>query len=404
MADQGVPNLVSTLIKNATSALPLWRQKQTIHAIRGISGDIPAGQSTLILGAPGSGKSALLRLLSGRLSPDAGAGTLTFNGESAASLAAHGVSLRKLVAYAPQSDAHEPLFTVRETLEFVHRGATQRPSRGATPDVVAAYDGKVDAVIDVLGLKECEHTVVGNEMLRGISGGQRKRVTVGEAILSGSRVLALDEVTNGLDASTAQSLMEWLTAWAHGTGGTVVAALQAPTPEIVAAFDNVILLAAGEVLFHGPTGGLKPYLATIGFTQPERVDLADFCIELATSPATTAALYGGVVAPLSVHVPNLAAHWKQTAGKQKEEGEGAAAGALSTAINASAAARAQYRASGHANGALMLFALLLSRQWKLTMRNKVGRGWRLDWRCIPSRALLLPRNRFVLLAGFDFRG
>ena len=241
----------------------------------------------------------------------------------------------------------------------------------------------MDAAIDVLGLRECEHTIVGNALVRGISGGQRKRVTVGEALLSGARVLALDEVTNGLDASTAQTLVQWLTQWAHSTGGTVIAALQAPTPEIVAAFDSVILLSQGHVLYHGPTAAMGGYLASIGFVQPTRTDIADFAIELATSPSMTAELYAhdfalaGGAPIVSTRVVELAAHWKATAAavgasvKTLADGSSGGGGSsISAEVNAHPLSRAQFSQRQYANSVLMLTRLLLSRQLKLTFRNK----------------------------------
>jgi ABC-type multidrug transport system ATPase subunit len=175
-------------------ALPCVRGRaRPVQVLAGLSGTIPAGRSTLILGAPGSGKSVLLRLLAARLDADV-AESLTYNGLTAAAATAAGVNLRRLIAYAPQEDSHEALLTVRETLTFMHEACAAPPPADASPDVLAAHSGKVDAVLKVLGLEECANTIVGNAMIRGVSGGQRKRVTVGEALLSGARVLALDEV------------------------------------------------------------------------------------------------------------------------------------------------------------------------------------------------------------------
>jgi len=105
----------------------------------------------------------------------------------------------------------------------------------------------------VQGLKEAAHTKIGNALIRGVSGGQKRRVTVGEACILNSRVLALDGPTNGLDSVTANAVCKYVADWAHHTQGIAIATLQQPQPETFALFDEVILLAEGRVLYHGPT-------------------------------------------------------------------------------------------------------------------------------------------------------
>lgn len=90
-----------------------------------------------------------------------------------------------------------------------------------------------------------------------MSGGQKRRVTVAESFLSCARVYAGDEITNGLDSAVALDVVRFFVRWARETGGTFVTALQAPTPEITAAFDAVLVLAEGRVLYHVSTGQLK---------------------------------------------------------------------------------------------------------------------------------------------------
>ena len=141
VSDTAIPNIFTTIAKNAVGVVPLLpRKTHTVRAITDVSGQIKHSKSTLILGAPGSGKSVLLRMLAGRAVPDAGS-ALTYRGETPAQLAAGGTQLRKLVSYAPQVDTHEPLLTVRETFDFIHATATPRPRAGAPPEDVAAYVG-----------------------------------------------------------------------------------------------------------------------------------------------------------------------------------------------------------------------------------------------------------------------
>jgi ABC-type multidrug transport system ATPase subunit len=125
------------------------------------------------------------------------------------------------------------------------------------------------------------------------------------------------QITNGLDAATALDICAFLSAWAHTTGGTVITALQAPTPEAVAAFDDVIVLSEGHILYHGPPASLVPYLASAGFPCPSYEDVADFAAQLAMSAAMTVQLYGadfaaaGAPPVVADTAAGLAAHWKQ---------------------------------------------------------------------------------------------
>lgn len=128
---------------------------------------------------PAAGKSTLLRCIAGHTSL-ADASAVTFNGESTAQLKSRGLSVRKLVAYAPQEDIHEPLLTVKETLAFAHANAFAALPADASERARAEAAGRVQTVIDILGLRECQDTIVGNDQIRGISGGQKKRVTIGE--------------------------------------------------------------------------------------------------------------------------------------------------------------------------------------------------------------------------------
>lgn len=249
--------------------------------------------------------------------------------------------------------ARPPPETVRETFELAHRLCSPEPPPDTPAAARAAWTAAVDDVIDVLELRDAQHTKIGNAKVRGLSGGQKKRVTIGEALLSGARVLALDEVTSGLDSSTALGIVTFLRQWAHVSCGTVVVALQAPTPEILAKFDDgergsspapitgtrlppssthtalhtaaaaAIVLSGGYELFHGPPSGLAGYLSALGYRQPAFTDVADFAVQFATSPTLATALSADAAraagiptaecgAPVSTSVPELAALWRHS--------------------------------------------------------------------------------------------
>jgi ABC-type multidrug transport system ATPase subunit len=187
--DTAVSSVPATLLSLVTG--PCTRAGSVeLRVLDGISGVLKAGTATLVIGAPGSGKSAFLRALTGRLAVD-DPKAITYNGQTPAQL--RGVaSLPRLTSYCPQQDIHEPMLTVKETLTFAHATSIAPLPATATAAEREARAKEVDHVIDRLGMHECANTIVGNSQVRGISGGQKRRLTIGESLVSGSRLLALD--------------------------------------------------------------------------------------------------------------------------------------------------------------------------------------------------------------------
>jgi ABC-type multidrug transport system ATPase subunit/ABC-type multidrug transport system permease subunit len=139
-------------------------------------------------------------------------------------------------------------------------------------------------MIELLGLRACQNTIVGNELLRGVSGGEKKRVTVGEILLGPAKAVFLDEPTSGLDSSTAEDIMKALRQWCDIMQGSVVAALLQPTPEVFNLFDQLILLRDGACVYNGPRADVIHYLESVGVYCPNDVDYADFIIEYLSLP------------------------------------------------------------------------------------------------------------------------
>ena len=286
-AAEGLPSIFA----NASRALRRRAPAPPLRAIDAITGVFLPARSCAIIAAPGSGTSTLLALLAGRLPPSSPPSSLLFNGATPAQLAHGGVNVRRLVAHCGEADVDlEALLTVKETLTLV-AAARGMPHGGAA--VAAAASARAHRAMDVLGLLECASTRVGSAAVRGISGGQRRRVMIGEAVLCGARALMLDSPTSGLDAVTSFSILQQLTQWALQSRGILVAALQAPSQELLALFDDVILLSDGKELFHGPVTSLEPYLASIGFLRPPSLTLPELASEVAVDPSHAATLCSG---------------------------------------------------------------------------------------------------------------
>jgi ABC-type multidrug transport system ATPase subunit len=272
-----------------------------VKVLDGASGVIRPGTMTLLLGHPGAGKSTFLKALCGRLSGTAQKqlqGSVQYSGLAPPALAAAGLCLGQLVQYVSQLDEHFPFLTVRESLAFVARNAIA----GADE---AAVNARVEEISELLHLKGCADTIIGDDLARGVSGGEKKRVTVGEGLITAARMLALDEVSTGLDSSVTFDVMKSLRARAQRQGLAVVVALLQPTPGTVAQFDDIILLREGAVVFHGAREELPGYLRGLGYLLPAAAgasatasaatgaeegsgageeDLADWLSELLTFP------------------------------------------------------------------------------------------------------------------------
>ena len=255
-------------------------------------GSLLPGSTTLLLAPPGHGKTSFLKALAGRLPPGAVEGSVTFSGVDQKDLLARGVYLKLLANYVDQLDVHLPFLTVRETAEFACVNSTVDPTVMENDMLIREAANRVDRVIKLLNLTGCANTLVGNNLVRGVSGGEKKRVTVAEALVSNARLLCMDEISTGLDASVTYDICASIRAWAKEMRGTVIIALLQPTPEVYNLFDDILLMREGAVVYHGPRKQLPAYVTALGFKPPgdanhaddSTVDMADWLVELLASP------------------------------------------------------------------------------------------------------------------------
>jgi len=287
VVERSIPTLPGHIVNVFTS---LCRRKKVkeFYLVKDANVVIRPGTMTLVLAPPGHGKTALLKVLSGRKEPTYG--SVTFNGKNRHEAATAGLRHDKVTQYVDQVDVHLPLLTVRETFQFaVNHGCVDpqemdQMSAAQREQLQLVYNTKVDTVLKLLGLEECADTMVGNELMRGVSGGQRKRVTLGEVMLNDSRVLLLDEITNGLDAATAVDIFRSLRQWCDVMNGSVVSSPLQPTPEMFELFDNVILMREGHIVYNGPRTDVIPYFEALGIRCPPDQDYADFLVEFLSQP------------------------------------------------------------------------------------------------------------------------
>lgn len=262
----GIKRMFHAGAAKASAAVP---EERTI--LNGISGIVSPGEILAILGPSGSGKSTLLSVLAGRL-----------QGKHSGAVLANGHRLTKTVlrrtGFVTQDDVLYPHLTVRETLVFC--AMLRLPRTVTAAEKVAA----AEAVMAELGLGKCADTAVGNAFVRGISGGERKRVSIGHEMLVNPSLLVLDEPTSGLDSTAAYRLVATLAGLAR-KGRAIVTSVHQPSSRVYQMFDSVLLLSEGNCLYFGRGREAMDYFGSIGFAPRFHVNPADFMLDLANGVA-----------------------------------------------------------------------------------------------------------------------
>ncbi|CAL5000759.1 unnamed protein product [Urochloa decumbens] len=301
---RAVPTLLNCAVNAAqelaTSVHMCVTRKRPMRIINEVSGVIRPSRMILLLGAPGSGKTTFLKALAGKLDSSLKfKGKVFYNGEEMSSS-----TPQYLRAYVSQYDLHHAEMTVRETIDFSSKmlgtnnefemlGEAIRRKKGVINKVDQDLDSFIKAttfgegrnlttnyIIKILGLSECADTLVGDELRRGISGGQKKRATIGEMLVGLARCFFMDDISTGLDSSTTFEIMKFLQQMAHLMDLTMVISLLQPPPETLELFDDIILLCEGQIVYHGPRENATDFFETMGFKCPSRKNVADFLQEV----------------------------------------------------------------------------------------------------------------------------
>ncbi|BBG94733.1 ATP-binding cassette 14 [Prunus dulcis] len=245
--------------------------------LSGITGTVCPGEILAMLGPSGSGKTTLLTALGGRLNHQNNckfmSGKITYNGQPFCG------SIKRRTGFVAQDDVLYPHLTVTETLVFT---ALLRLPRSLSRDEKVQH---VEHVISELGLSGCRNSMIGGPLFRGISGGEKKRVSIGLEMLINPSLLLLDEPTSGLDSTTAQRILTTLKRLASG-GRTLVTTIHQPSSRIYHMFDKLVLLSEGSPIYYGPASAALDYFSSIGFsTSLPSLNPADLLLDLANGIA-----------------------------------------------------------------------------------------------------------------------
>lgn len=253
------------------------RKQWTKAILQPLTAEFRSGTLNVIMGPSGSGKTSLLNSMAGRLKDDVStrykkSGTMTFNGAEPSQDVVHSIC-----SFVTQDDdALLASLTVRETLCYaaglrLPKWMSKEQKRQRAEDIMLK-----------MGLKDCADNLIGNDLIKGISGGEKRRVTIAVQILTEPRVLLLDEPLSGLDAFTALSIVDVLRGLAS-EGRTLVVTIHQPRSDLFAHFGSILLLArGGHPIYAGPSKDMLSHFAAQGYQCPRHVNPADFALDLIT--------------------------------------------------------------------------------------------------------------------------
>ncbi|KAH8695317.1 ABC-2 type transporter-domain-containing protein [Talaromyces proteolyticus] len=259
----------------------IGRRERRVQILRNFDGLVKSGEMLLVLGRPGSGVSTYLKTIAGEtygfhVNPES-----QFNYQGIPYDIMHS-RFRGEVIYQAETEIHFPQLTVGETLLFA---ALARTPQNRFPGVTRKRHAEhlKDVVMAMLGLSHTMNTKVGNDFIRGVSGGERKRVSIAEVMLSQSPLQCWDNSTRGLDSATALEFVKTLKLATNLGNTTAVVAIYQASQAAYDIFDKVTVLYEGRQIYFGPANSAKKYFINMGYHCPDRQTTADFLTSL-TNP------------------------------------------------------------------------------------------------------------------------
>ncbi|KAJ3046553.1 hypothetical protein HK097_000762, partial [Rhizophlyctis rosea] len=248
------------------------KKKKEREILKGVGGRVKPGEMVAIMGGSGAGKSTLLNILSGRIPAGKPSGLILANGKIREK-----TKWKRSVGYVEQEDLMYTNLTVRETLTTAAllRLPNTHFSRQQKAD-------RVEEVLGMLGLSHIADSRIGDSTTGGISGGEKKRVSIGIELVTDPGTLFLDEPTTGLDSATAQNIADMLKQLAVKHGKTIILTIHMPRETILEKFDHVALLSQGKMAWFGPSKDALQHFEHMGYKCPPHTNPADFYLDTIT--------------------------------------------------------------------------------------------------------------------------
>lgn len=238
--------------------------------LSGISGAVHPGELMAIMGASGAGKTTFLDILARKNKVGVMSGDFYLNGEKI-----RDEEFKSVIGFVDQDDTLLPTLTVHETI--LDSALLRLPKEMSR----ISKEQKVEDVERQLGIYHIRNQKIGSEETgRGISGGEKRRVGIACELVTSPSILFLDEPTSGLDAFNAFNVVECLVNLVKNYNRTVVVTIHQPRSNIVALFDQLVLLAKGRTVYSGPFENCQSYFDNVGYTCPPGFNIADYLIDL----------------------------------------------------------------------------------------------------------------------------
>jgi ABC-type multidrug transport system ATPase subunit len=266
MEPQGRAVLNITSVKFTVKAKQGCRTVGAKDIIKDVSVRMHSGETLAVMGPSGAGKTTFMDLLTLEGSGGIRTGYVDINGEPITQAV-----FKKYCVYVPQHDQSWAFLTCRESLQFA---GDFYMSQG-----VVAKKRRVEELLKTMGLESCAETKVGNEFLKGLSGGQRRRLSLAVAFLKDPLVVFLDEVTSGLDAASAAGIASFLQELARAQDVIIACTIHQPSAKIFSGFDRLLLLSSGRVAYSGKVKDAAGYFRSLGLAIPEQENPADFFLD-----------------------------------------------------------------------------------------------------------------------------
>jgi ATP-binding cassette subfamily G (WHITE) protein 2 (SNQ2) len=279
----GVKNYVKTfpdafvsffnVFATAQSLLGLGKKGREFDILKDFKGVVNPGEMCLVLGRPGSGCTTFLKVISNQRY-----GYTKVDGKVLYGPFESGVFEKRYrgeAVYCEEEENHHPTLTVGQTLDF----ALETKVPGKRPGGLSRKEFKervIDLMLKMFNIEHTRNTIVGNPFVRGISGGERKRVSIAETMVTGASVISWDNSTRGLDASTAVDYARSLRVLTNIYKTTTFVSLYQASENIYKCFDKVLVIDSGRQVYFGPANEARAYFEGLGFLEKPRQTTPDY--------------------------------------------------------------------------------------------------------------------------------
>ncbi|KAJ5773823.1 hypothetical protein N7457_008719 [Penicillium paradoxum] len=271
--------------------------KKARDLINDISGDVQRGELVALMGPSGCGKTTLLNVLA-RRAASAGAKVLGDNYVNDSQIDSR--AFRQVTTYVEQEDVLIGSLTVQETLKFA--------ADLSLPSSVSKRERKdrIRTLLEAFGIQNQANTLVGTPIRKGISGGQKRRVSVASQLITNPRILFLDEPTSGLDSTASFEVISYAKELAQANNLIIIASIHQPSTTTFQLFDKLLLLSAGKTCYFGPIPAVEGYFNGIGYPIPANTNPAEFLLDIVSSD------FGNSKDPAEVRVKAIQNAWAES--------------------------------------------------------------------------------------------